>query len=117
MADSRALFYMLLPTQLSLQRQGNRAGKKLRPTRIRVHINMEEPYLWMYSFPMKKGILDDDYYFYEDGTIIHLYDRTQSKLNIEEKVSPLSISIEKREIMIEACPTPIKGIIKKMLQL
>ena len=108
---------MLPPTQLSLQRQGNRVGKKLRPTRIRVHIIMEEPYLWMYSFPMRKGIFDDDYYFYEDGTIIHFYDRTQSKLNIEEKVSPLSISIEKREIMLEACPTPIKGIIKKMLQL
>ena len=29
-------FYMLPPTHFSLQRQGNRAGKKLRPTRIRV---------------------------------------------------------------------------------
>ena len=28
-------FYMLPSTQLSLKRQGNRAGKKLRPTRIR----------------------------------------------------------------------------------
>ena len=33
-ADSRALFYMLPPTQFSLQRQGNRAGKKLHQTRI-----------------------------------------------------------------------------------
>ena len=71
----------------------------------------------MYSFPMRKGIFDDDYYFYEDGTIIHFYDKTQSKLNIEEKVSPLSIPIEKRVIMLNECPVNIKDTIKKMLQL
>ena len=47
-------FYMLPLTQLSLQRQGNRAGKKLRPTRIRVHI-YEETLLMEVLIPNEKG--------------------------------------------------------------
>ena len=47
-------FYMLPSTQLSLQRQGNRAGKKLRPTRIRVHI-YEETLLMEVLIPNEKG--------------------------------------------------------------
>lgn len=66
---------------------------------------------------MRKGMYDDDYFFYEDGTIVHFYDRTQNKINIEEKVSPLSIPIEKRVIMLNECPDNIKDTIKEILQL
>ena len=38
---------MLPPTQFSLQRQGNRAGKNLRPTRIRVNIMPNNPDLYV----------------------------------------------------------------------
>lgn len=78
--------------------------------------NVKDIY-WSYSFPMRKGILDDDYYFYEDGSILHSYDRTQQKLNIEEYVSADSISIEKRHIMLAACPKEKYALIKSMLKL
>ena len=78
---------------------------------------METPYYWMYSFPMKKGILDDDYYFYEDGRILHCYDKTQSKLNVEEYVIASSISEDIRTAMLQACPLDKKEIITKILQL
>lgn len=77
---------------------------------------MEVPYYWMYSFPMKKGILDDDYYFYEDGRILHCYDKTQNKNNVEEYVSASSISDDKRMTMLQACPADKKEIITKILQ-
>ena len=41
---------------------------------------------------MKKGTLDNEYYFYEDGRILHCYDRTQNKLNIEEMARMTSTS-------------------------
>ena len=78
---------------------------------------MKESYIWMYSFPMKKGIFDDDYYFYEDGGIVHCYDRTQNRLNIEETVSPSSIPEEKKNVMLKSCPEELKETIKLMLQL
>ena len=78
---------------------------------------MEDNYFWSYFFPMRKGILDDDYFFFEDGRILHSYDKTQSKLNIEEYVSADSIPIEKRRAMLEACPDGIYALIKSMLKL
>lgn len=66
---------------------------------------------------MRKGILDDDYYFFEDGRILHSYDKTQSKLNIEEYVSADSIPVEKRRFMLEACPDDKYALIKSILRL
>lgn len=66
---------------------------------------------------MKKGIFDNEYYFYEDGNIIHFYDRNQNKINIEEIVSPSSISEEEKLIMLESCPDDLMETIKHMLQL
>jgi len=78
---------------------------------------MEDNYFWSYFFPMRKGILDDDYYFFEDGRILHSYDKTQQKLNIEEYVSAASIPIEKRRAMLEACPKDKYALIKSILRL
>lgn len=78
---------------------------------------MNETYYWSYFFPMRKGIFDDDYYFYEDGRILHSYDKTQTKLNIEEFVSPESIDISKRQIMLSACPQDKYDTIKRILKL
>lgn len=78
---------------------------------------MDNNYIWSYSFPMRKGVLDDDYYFYEDGRILHSYDKTQSKLNIEEYVNPEAIPLNKRELMLSECPSDISAIIKSTLKL
>lgn len=77
----------------------------------------QEEYYWSYFFPMRKGILDDDYYFFEDGRILHSYDQTQSKLNIEEFVSADSIDLQKRQTMLAACPQDKFETIKRILKL
>ena len=74
-------------------------------------------YFWSYSFPMRKGILDDDYYLFEDGRILHSYDKTQSKLNIEEFVSADSIDLHKRQTMLASCPQDNNETIKSILKL
>ena len=74
--------------------------------------------IWAY-LSMKKETYDNDYYFYEDGKILHHYDRTMSKLNIEEFISPSNISdIEKEKILSkckEECTEDILNKIKTML--
>lgn len=77
---------------------------------------MDKTYFWSYSFPMRKGYLDNDYYFYEDGRILHQYDRTQNKLNIEEYVNAKDISERERKIIIENCPNEHLDKIKKILK-
>lgn len=66
---------------------------------------------------MRKGTLDDDYYFYEDGRILHSYDKTQSKLNIEEFISADSIDLHKRQTILASCPQEKYEIIKSILHL
>ena len=58
--------------------------------------------IWAY-LSMRKGLYDNDYYFYEDGTILHHYDRTIGKLNIEEYISASSISESEKEKIISKC--------------
>lgn len=77
----------------------------------------QEKYFWSYFFPMRKGVLDDDYYFYEDGRILHSYDKTQAKLNIEEFITADSIDLSKRQTMLAACPIDKLEVIKKILKL
>lgn len=77
----------------------------------------QEEYYWSYFFPMRKGILDDDYYFFEDGRILHSYDKTQSKLNIEEFITPEAIDLCKRQTILAACPKDKIETIKRILKL
>lgn len=76
---------------------------------------MDKNYVWSYSFPMKKGDKDNDYYFYEDGRILHFYDINQNKYNIEEYVKASDISNKEKEIMTEACPEEFRELILKCL--
>lgn len=73
--------------------------------------------IWRYSFPMKKGMWDNDYVFYRDGRIMHCYDKNISKFNIEEFVSAEQISLEERNIMLSNAPETLKGIITDILKL
>lgn len=63
---------------------------------------MDENYIWAY-LSMKKGDLDNDYYFYDDGRILHHYDRTISKRDIECYISPNCISNIDKERMLTTC--------------
>lgn len=76
---------------------------------------MDNNYFWSYSFRMKKGLLDNDYYFYENGKILHIFDKTQNKLNIEKYVSASDIPEHERLQIIEKCPPEFKERINEML--
>lgn len=76
---------------------------------------MDNKYFWGYCFPMKKGNLDNEYYFYEDGRILHIYDKTQNKLNIEEDIKAKDISERERKIILDNCPEKHINKIKKIL--
>lgn len=58
--------------------------------------------IWAY-LSMKKGTYDNDYYFYEDGTILHHYDRTIEKRDIEEDVGPSDIPEYEKELIVLKC--------------
>ena len=58
--------------------------------------------IWVYR-SMKKGTYDNDYYFYEDGTILHHYDLSVRKNNLESYVSPENISNSEKEKIISQC--------------
>lgn len=76
--------------------------------------------LWLCSLPMKKGILDNDYAFYEDGTIIHEYDTSMYRskdMNIETEVSADSIQDDIKLKIMERCPEELKEKISNILKL
>ena len=77
----------------------------------------EEDYFWSYFFPMKKGVLDNDYFFMNDGRILHEYDRTINKLNISEYVTAAQIPENERITMYNACPEEYEERVKSMLEL
>ncbi|WP_294455790.1 hypothetical protein [uncultured Bacteroides sp.] len=76
--------------------------------------------LWRCILPMKKGVLDNDYAFYDDGTIVHEYDKSMYKLedmNIETPVSADSIQDDIKQQIMEQCPEELKEQITKMLKI
>lgn len=65
-------------------------------------MDKEKKPIWAF-LSMKKGNYDNDYFFYEDGTILHRYDISMHKFNLESYVSPEDISDSEKEIIIEQC--------------
>ena len=63
---------------------------------------MDMNYIWAFH-TMRKGMYDNDYYFYEDGTILRHYDRTMNNLDIEVYVSPSDIADSDKEKIISKC--------------
>ena len=70
--------------------------------------------IWAY-LSMKKGMYDNDYYFYEDGTILHHYDRTITKTDIKEYVTSSEITeLEKEKILSKCKEECSESIIEKI---
>ena len=58
--------------------------------------------IWAYYSKVRQN-LDNDYYFYEDGSILHHYDRTMTKWDIEEFVLPSNISYYDKQMIVNKC--------------
>jgi len=71
------------------------------------------------SHKMKGGVLDDDYTLYEDGTVLHEYDKHTypggQNLSDELTVEELSDTIKQR--LLEASTDENKDLVRKTLKI
>ena len=68
---------------------------------------MDRRPLWIYSKKPRKGIFDNDFYFFEDGTILHIFDKTQNKLNCEEPFNIEDFSEQEIEEIKSSAPEEV----------
>lgn len=69
---------------------------------------------------MRKGLLDHEYSFYEDGTVFHQYDKSQypGGQDYEETISAKNISERNKLTILEDCKDEeMKEWLKKIMGL
>lgn len=74
--------------------------------------------IWKCILPKKKGQWDNEYYFYDDGSIKHFYDKSVKQFNLEEVVLATQISKKDRDGIlnnIDKCPYEWRNFILKLL--
>ena len=71
------------------------------------------------SHKMKGGILDDDYTLYEDGTILHKYDKHTylGGQNLKDSLTIDDLSDEVKQRLLKAARDGDKELVRKMLNL
>lgn len=71
------------------------------------------------SHKMKGGVLDDDYTLYDDGTILHEYDKHTypGGQNLKESLSVTDLSDEVKQRLLEAASDGDKELVRKTLNL
>lgn len=57
----------------------------------------------MCTVDISKHGLDDHYTFYDDGSVLHVYDRNNYKFDIKEDIVIDDISAVRKERILEAC--------------
>lgn len=76
-------------------------------------------YIWRCILPMKKGQWDNEYYFYDNGSIKHFYDLSVKKYNIERMVSPTKIPEQDKQAIldkIDECPAQWQEFVLGLLR-
>jgi len=71
------------------------------------------------SHKMKGGVLDDDYTLYDDGTILHEYDKHTypDGRNLKESFTVADLSDEVKQRLLEATSDEDKELVRKTLNL
>lgn len=71
------------------------------------------------SHGMKGGVLDDDYTLYNDGTILHKYDRHiyPGGQDLEEVLTVANLSDEIKQRLLEASSEEDKELVRRTLNL
>lgn len=69
------------------------------------------------SHKMKGGVLDDDYTLYDDGTILHEYDKHTypGGQNLKESLIVADLSGEVKQRLLEAASDENKELVRKTL--
>ena len=76
--------------------------------------------IWTCQLPPKKGQWDNDYVFYDDGTIEHHYDLSVTKYNLVAKTTPSAICQRDKCAIIERlheCPEEWRMFIGQLLHI
>ena len=69
--------------------------------------------------PMKKEQWDNDYSFYDDGSVEHFYDLSVKKYNIKKKIAPAEIPEDDKIAIIERikeCPKEWQEFVLNVLK-
>ncbi len=71
------------------------------------------------SYNMKKGVLDDDYTLFSDGTVLHKYDKHiyPGGANIEETLIGKDLKLEIKMKLYESAESDKKGLVKSLLNI
>lgn len=66
-----------------------------------------------------KGVLDDDYTLYEDGTVVHFYDKHTypGGQNLKDTLKVSDLSDEVKQRLLKATNEENKELVSKLLQL
>lgn len=71
------------------------------------------------SHKMKAGVLDDDYTLYEDGTVLHEYDKHTypGGQNLKESLTVADLSDVVKQRLLEAASDGDKELVRQTLKL
>lgn len=75
--------------------------------------------IWLCELPRKKGMWDNDYRFYDDGTIEHEHDLSIKNLNLISNIQPSEIDeMDRIEILyrIADCPKEWQTFVTNLLR-
>lgn len=80
---------------------------------------MEEKKIISVSHGTKKGILDDDYTLYDDGTVLHFYDKHTylGGQNIEAILNGPDLSDKVKNRLLESASEENKALSKELLDI
>lgn len=62
-----------------------------------------------------RGTLDDDYTFYDDGSVLREYDQSAYKLNLQEEIQANEISDHRKDRLLEKCPAQNEEKLRQLL--
>ena len=70
------------------------------------------------SFNIKKGLLDDDYTLFENGDILHEYDKSQypGGINLKETLTVEQISNEVKKRLFQSASKEMKALVQEVLR-
>ena len=68
------------------------------------------------TISVPKGQFDNDYTFYEDGKIHHVYDQSIYKTNLEAWITARDIAALDREKILKECPSEHRAKIAAILK-
>lgn len=66
-----------------------------------------------------KGVLDDDYTLFDDGTVLHEYDKSiyPGSFNLKDNMSVKNLSDSIKLRLLEAASNENKELVRKVLEL